>query len=84
MKNSIWRKVGCMSSSFWWNNEDFLHDILSQKFVPPGPEALNLKEEGFQFYLDSGEQGDGLDGKMETLRVCFSNFFSSLRILLFI
>jgi predicted alpha/beta superfamily hydrolase len=43
----------CMSSSFWWNNEDFNNKILSgDKYIS-----------GLKIYLDSGDSGPSQDGK---------------------
>lgn len=48
-----------MSSSFWWNNEDFDRQVLSsQKLIP-----------GVQFYVDSGDSGASQDAKNQTLAV---------------
>lgn len=47
-----------MSSSFWWNSEDFNNKILSNKFDPKT-----------KVYLDSGDSGDSQDGKNQTLSV---------------
>eukprot|EP01094_Clydonella_sp_ATCC50884_P023339 TRINITY_DN5565_c0_g1_i2.p1 TRINITY_DN5565_c0_g1~~TRINITY_DN5565_c0_g1_i2.p1 ORF type:complete len:337 (+),score=85.87 TRINITY_DN5565_c0_g1_i2:515-1525(+) len=42
---SVFGKGGCMSSSFWWNTEDFDKTILKNYPRPPSPES---------FYVDSG------------------------------
>jgi len=47
-RSEIWSIAGCMSSSFWWNNEDFTNSILT-KYKPP----TNIK-----FYVDSGDIND--------------------------
>lgn len=47
----ITSQVGCMSSSFWWNNQDFNGTILSRANMPK-PSALEV-------YLDSGNSGAG-------------------------
>jgi len=52
-------KAGCMSSSFWWHNEDFNNVILFEKEV-----SSNLK-----VYLDSGNAGIDNDDFNQTLRV---------------
>lgn len=44
-----WASCVCMSSSFWWNSEDFLNVI--QNGTPPPTSAS-------EFYLDSGDPGD--------------------------
>ena len=49
----------CMSSSFWWNSEDFNNKILSgNKYIT-----------GLKFYLDSGDSGPSQDGKDQTTKV---------------
>jgi len=50
---------GCMSSSFWWNNQDFTNAVMVQHQVPS-------KE---TFYLDSGDSGDSQDGMLQTITV---------------
>jgi len=45
-------KAGCMSSSFWWNNEDFTNTVMTQNPVP-SPQVT--------FYLDSGNAGPDQD-----------------------
>ncbi len=45
-----------MSSSFWWNNEDFLLTVVKSKT----DEVL---------YLDSGDSGPSQDSKNQTIRV---------------
>jgi predicted alpha/beta superfamily hydrolase len=48
-----------MSSSFWWNSEDFDRKILStQKLY-----------QTIQFYVDSGDSGSSQDGKNQTVSV---------------
>jgi len=49
----------CMSSSFFWNNEDFNKVILANETYSGGS----------KFYLDSGDSGPNEDGKNETIRV---------------
>jgi predicted alpha/beta superfamily hydrolase len=52
-------KAACMSSSFWWNNEDFNSKVIStQKLYS-----------GLQLYLDSGDSGTSQDGKDQTVTV---------------
>ena len=48
----------CMSSSFWWNNEDFKNVILADG-----------KYKDSKFYLDSGDSGPGSDSKNQTIGV---------------
>jgi len=47
-----------MSSSFWWNSEDFNNQVLT-------PDYNNRTK----VYLDSGDAGDSQDGKTQTLTV---------------
>jgi predicted alpha/beta superfamily hydrolase len=54
----VYSRAGCMSSSFWWNNEDFNNDVLAKK----GPSNVF-------FYLDSGNAGPSEDDMKQTLRV---------------
>lgn len=53
-------RAGCMSSSFWWNSEDFNSQVLVQNKPPP----YRTK-----FYLDSGDTGMLLDDLEQTIRV---------------
>ena len=53
-----------MSSSFWWNNEDFLGTVIPSKSYYPAT----------KIYVDSGDSGPSQDSKNQTLRV-----FSSLK-----
>lgn len=46
-RSSVFGKTGCMSSSFWWNTEDF-NNVIMKTYIPP----KNPDES--QFYLDSG------------------------------
>lgn len=52
----VYDRAICMSSSFWWNNEDFLTTVLKNKT----DEML---------YLDSGDAGTSQDSKNQTIRV---------------
>lgn len=47
-----------MSSSFWWNNQDFNNTILNK----PTPPALHV-------YLDSGDSGPDNDDEQQTITV---------------
>ncbi|KAL9641786.1 hypothetical protein ABK040_011772 [Willaertia magna] len=69
-RSHLYNRVGCMSSSFWWNNQDFNTTILTNKNIRP-PIKNNLK-----FYLDSGNEGEDQDGMLETKIVLnhFENF----------
>jgi predicted alpha/beta superfamily hydrolase len=59
-RTSEYGRAGCMSSSFWWNSEDFNNVILVKKPKPSQRET---------FYLDSGDSGDSQDDKVQTLSV---------------
>ncbi len=48
----------CMSSSFWWNSEDFTNKVLTDSY-----------NNNTKVYLDSGDAGDSQDGKNQTLTV---------------
>lgn len=48
----------CMSSSFWWNDQDFNIKILT-----------NYYNDKTKVYLDSGDAGESQDGKNQTLTV---------------
>jgi predicted alpha/beta superfamily hydrolase len=47
-----------MSSSFWWNDEDFNGKVLNQ-----------VKPKDVTIYLDSGDQGPSQDDKPQTIAV---------------
>ncbi|KAG2375121.1 hypothetical protein C9374_010125 [Naegleria lovaniensis] len=55
----VYGKVGCMSSSFWWNNQDFNNRILNRPNVP----------QQLVIYLDSGNQGVDNDDVVQTQTV---------------
>ena len=48
-----------MSSSFWWNNEDFNSQIIS----------TDKYYSGSQFYVDSGDSGPSQDSQNQTSTV---------------
>jgi hypothetical protein len=52
-----------MSSSFWWNSEDFNSKIIATEKLYPN----------VWFYLDSGDSGFSQDSKSQTLSV-FNHF----------
>lgn len=56
---TIYDKIGCMSSSFWWNNQDFNNTILNNPKIPSG---VNI-------YLDSGNKGEDNDDETQTIAV---------------
>jgi predicted alpha/beta superfamily hydrolase len=59
---SIYSVAGCISSSFWWNNEDFNNTVLNKpRKTESNPQTV--------FYLDSGDQGEGQDDKVQTVTV---------------
>lgn len=60
-RSETYDKVGCMSSSFWWDSQDFNNVVLE---APPAGGPPKVK-----FYLDSGDSGPGKDDKTETLAV---------------
>lgn len=59
---AIYSTVGCMSSSFWWNNGDFLATIVPRIQVS----TANTTQ---QFYVDSGDSGDTDDDIFDTSKV---------------
>lgn len=46
---NIYGKVGCMSSSFWWADQDYMNHMLPEHTAPTAPRA--------HFYMDSGTAG---------------------------
>lgn len=59
---STYSSVGCMSSSFWWNNGDFYGTIIPQINIS----AANSTQ---QFYVDSGDSGISDDDVTDTSQV---------------
>eukprot|EP00003_Mantamonas_plastica_P012167 TRINITY_DN2212_c1_g1_i1.p1 TRINITY_DN2212_c1_g1~~TRINITY_DN2212_c1_g1_i1.p1 ORF type:complete len:233 (-),score=65.62 TRINITY_DN2212_c1_g1_i1:36-734(-) len=58
---TLYSKIGCMSSSFWWNKQDFLNTVMPKHENPvPRLDAI---------YLDSGNAGPGKDDVTETIAV---------------
>jgi predicted alpha/beta superfamily hydrolase len=51
----IYTRSGCMSSSFWWNDEDFRKDVLPSRPSPAGTS---------KFYLDAAP-GDQLETTLD-------------------
>ncbi len=49
-RSEVYKKCGCMSSSFWWNGNWTLHSLVSKSAVRPNRDTL--------VYLDSGTPGD--------------------------
>ena len=49
---TMYKRCGCMSSSFWWNGNWTLHSLVSSNATFPSPSKDTL------FYLDSGTPGD--------------------------
>jgi len=68
----VYNRAGCMSSSFWWNGEDFNNTILAS---PPSRNG-SATAQRTAIYLDSGDspaqdddQHEPGDDKLQTLRV---------------
>ena len=65
----------CMSSSFWWSDEAFLHSVLNatgqagQTRVGQGLGTASTTNTTGLFYLDSGTAGPGNDDENETIAV---------------
>lgn len=55
---SIYGFAGCMSSSFWWNSEDFNNTVIPDHAVPLGA-----------IYVDSGNAGPDDDDVVQTQTV---------------
>jgi predicted alpha/beta superfamily hydrolase len=53
---TVYGTVGCMSSSFWWNNGDFLSTIM--------PRLTQSSSQ--QYYVDCGDSGDTDDDLADT------------------
>lgn len=47
-RSDIYGKVGCMSSSFWWDDNDYQKNVITQNF-PASPLPT--------IYMDSGTSG---------------------------
>lgn len=45
---AIYGRIGCMSSSFWWNSQDFLNQVMKTHSVPSSKPLI---------YMDSGTEG---------------------------
>jgi len=58
-RSSEYSMTGCMSSSFWWNNEDFDRLIINAS-MPQYP---------IKIYLDSGDAGPDQDDVNQTRTV---------------
>jgi predicted alpha/beta superfamily hydrolase len=56
----IYTTVGCMSSSFWWNNFDFLSTIVPK---------ITTQNSNQRYYIDSGDSGYTDDGRTGTSAV---------------
>jgi hypothetical protein len=54
-----------MSSSFWWNTQDFNATVLVDVLPPVGLNA----DPANKLYLDSGNEGPGKDDVVETITV---------------
>lgn len=44
-RSDVYGKVGCMSSSFWWDDNDYQHNVVPNS-TPDAPHNV--------FYMDSG------------------------------
>jgi len=55
----VYGVVGCMSSSFWWNNGDFLSTIIPRLTA----------SETQRYYVDCGDSGDSDDDLQDTSQV---------------
>lgn len=55
----VYKKAICMSSSFWWNSEDFKKIVSTTRTYNPSS----------SFYLDSGDSGPSQDSKTQTENV---------------
>lgn len=47
-RSAVWGAVGCMSSSFWWDGEEFTQTV-----------EAHLGKKPARFYLDAGASNDG-------------------------
>jgi len=61
-RSSNWPYVGCMSTSFWWNNQDFNNTIMINYTAPVNSLVA---------YLDSGNAGPDNDDCKQTLTVTY-------------
>lgn len=69
-RSAVFQRAGCMSSSFFWNNEDFNNVVIPS--VQPRPNIkvnaanaallLTVSCFGCQLYVDSGDAGPSQDG----------------------
>jgi len=69
-RSTVFSKTGCMSSSFWWNSEDF-NSVIQASYPAPDPDQET-------FYLDSGTccpEPNG-DDRVQTVNV--RNSFENL------
>lgn len=53
---TVYEKAICMSSSFWWNNQDF-------------PKTVLTKWANETVYIDSGDSGPSQDSMQDTIKV---------------
>ncbi len=67
-RSTVYSRIGCMSSSFWWNNGDFNRTIIPSQV--PVPKNLYI-------YLDSGNAGPSQDDMTDTIAV--KNHLASLK-----
>lgn len=57
----VYGRIGCMSSSFWWNDQDF-----QNKVIPSHPMSIS---EHPKFYMDSGTDGGEASCKTFTAQI---------------
>ncbi len=63
----VWGKTGCMSSSFWWNSQDFNGTILKT----PQPPTFKL------FYIDTGtDEGSAPDTQVKQTKTIVTTIMS--------
>lgn len=59
-RQGIYGRVGCMSSSFWWNNQDFLYQVMKKHGVPSQKPLI---------YMDSGTEGGEAECETNTAAI---------------
>ena len=58
---TVYGRVGCMSSSFWWNNVDFLNIVMKNHDAMPSQKPL--------IYMDSGTEGGEAEIETDTASI---------------
>jgi len=51
-RSSVYGKVGCMSSSFWWDNQDYQNSVITTSQPPTNPSLPVI-------YMDAGNGSKG-------------------------